>query len=89
VVVPVALGVPAVLALVPPLVTFPPATLARFVQFMTLVIRLPAVASMSFDCLMEFVFRVRNPALAVVVGFCMKSWGRAKKQNHGQYRSRK
>jgi hypothetical protein len=81
--------VPAVLAFVPPLVTFPPATLPRLVQFMTLVICLPAVASMPLDSLMEFVFRVSDPALTPVVGFCMKSWCRTKKQDHGQYRSRK
>jgi hypothetical protein len=49
VVVPVALGVPTVLAFVPPLVALPPATLPRLVQFQTLVIRFPAIASMSLD----------------------------------------
>jgi hypothetical protein len=50
---------------------------------------LPTVASMPLDSLMEFVFRVSDPALTPVVGFCMKSWCRTKKQDHGQYRSRK
>jgi hypothetical protein len=87
VVVPVALGVPAVLAFVPPLVAFPPATLPRLVQFQTLVICLPAVASMSLDGKVDLMLRVSDSALAVVVAFCVKSRNCCEKQSHGRYGS--
>ena len=60
VLVPITVRVPAVLVFIPPLMPLTPATLARFVQFTTLVICLFAVASVFVDCLMEFMLRVSN-----------------------------
>jgi hypothetical protein len=73
VLVPVALGVPAVLVLIPPAVPFGPAVLAGFVQFAAFVICLATVASMFFDCLVEFVVGVGDPALASVNVLGMKA----------------
>jgi hypothetical protein len=87
VLVPITLGVPAVLVFVPPLVTFPPATLARLVQFSPLMLCLPAVASMPLDGLVEFMLRVGYAALAPVLVFCLQSGRCSEKQNHGQYGS--
>ncbi len=82
-VVPIALRMPAMLAFVPPLVTFPPATLPRLVQFSPLVLCFPAIASMLLDSLMDFVLRVSDPALAPVVAFRVKPRRCSEKQNHG------
>ena len=70
--VPVVLGAPAVLVLIPPAMLLAPATLARFVKFTTLVICLAAVASMFLDGLVEFVIRMRDPALTAVDVFGVK-----------------
>jgi hypothetical protein len=72
--VPVALGVPAVLVLVPPPLAFSPAALAGFVQFAALVTCLAAVAAVFFDGLVEFMVGVDDPALASVEVFGMKRW---------------
>jgi hypothetical protein len=74
VLVPVTLGVPAVFVLVPPAVTFAPATFADRVQFTTLVIGASAVASISFDGLVKCMLRVDDAALTAVVVFGVKSW---------------
>ena len=79
VVVPVALGVPAVFVLVPPAMILIPAALAGFVKFVALVVGLGAVASMSLDGFVELVVGVRDSALAVVVGLGMQAWGRGEK----------
>jgi hypothetical protein len=84
VLVPVALGVPAVLVFVPPLVTFPPAPLPRLAQFSTLMLGLLAITSMPLDGLVELMIRVGNPALTPVLVFCMKSGPCSEKQSHGQ-----
>jgi len=72
VLVPIAVGVPAVRVFIPPLMPLTPATLPSIMQFTSLVIRLFAVASVFVDCLMEFVLRVRDPPLTAVLVFCMK-----------------
>jgi hypothetical protein len=72
--VPVALGVPAVLVLVPPALAFSPAALAGFVEFAALVICLATVVSMFLDGLVEFVVGVGDPALTSVEVFGMKGW---------------
>jgi hypothetical protein len=73
VLVPVALGVPAVLVFVPPLMPLTPAMLPRIVQFTTLVICLSAVASVSVNCLVEFMLGVNDPALTSILVFCPKA----------------
>jgi len=87
VLVPVALGAPAVFMFVPPPVTFAPATLARGAQFTALVIGLGAVASMSLDGLVELMLGMSDPALATVVIFGVKTWDCGEQQSCGQYGS--
>jgi len=79
VLVPVALCVPAVLVFIPPLMPLTPATLADIVQFATLVISLPAVAPVSFDCLVQLMFCVSDPALTSVHVFRLKARDRGGK----------
>jgi hypothetical protein len=81
VIVPIAVRVPAVVVFVPPLMPLTPATLTRVVQFTTLVICLSAVASVSVDCLVEFMLRVSDSALTSVLVFCLQARrGGAKQQ---------
>jgi hypothetical protein len=81
VLVPIALGVPAMLVFIPPAVPLAPATLAFVVQFTTLVICLSAVASVFLDCLVEFMFCVSDSALTSVEVFCLKARHCGAKQN--------
>jgi hypothetical protein len=81
VLVPIAFRVPAVLVFIPPLMPLTPATLAHIVQFTTLVVRLPAIASVSFHCLVEIMFCVRDPTLASVEVFRQKTRHRSAKRN--------
>jgi hypothetical protein len=78
--VPIALGVPAVFVLIPPLVTFTPATLPSLVQFTTLVVCFGAMASMFLDGLVEFMLRVNDPTLTPVLVFGVESWHCREKQ---------
>jgi len=78
----IAVRVPAVLVFIPPLMPFTPATLPRVVQFTTLVICLPAVASVLLDCFVEFMFCVSYSALTSVEVFCLKARHCSTKQNH-------
>jgi hypothetical protein len=71
VLVPVAICAPAVFVFIPPPMLLTPATLARIMQFTTLVICLVAVASVFLDCLVEFMFGVSDPALTPVLVFCL------------------
>ena len=73
VLVPIAFRVPAVLMFIPPLMPLTPATLPHIMQFTTLMICPVAVASVFFDCLVEFMFCVSDPALTSVDGFCLKA----------------
>jgi hypothetical protein len=82
VLVPIAVGVPAVVVFVPPAMLLPPATLARFVQDMTLVIGLPAVMSVSVNGMVEFVFGVSDSTLAAVDVFGVEFWHRAEEQKN-------
>jgi len=75
---------PAVLVFIPPLMPLSPATFSRIVQFTTLVIRLPAVASVSLDCLVEFMFRVNDSTLTPVEVFCVESWHYREEQSRCQ-----
>ena len=60
------------LVLVPPAMLLAPATLASFVKFTALVLCLAAVASMFLDGLVEFMIRMRDPALTPVEVFGVK-----------------
>jgi len=74
VLVPIVFLVPAALVFLPPLMPLTPAMLPRTMQFTTLVICLSAVASVFFDCLVEFMFCVSDSALTFVEVFCLNSW---------------
>jgi len=67
VIVPVALGVPTMLVLIPPAVTVVPAVVARFAQFVPGFVGLLALASMMLDGVMKMVIRPGNSLLAIVV----------------------
>jgi hypothetical protein len=84
VLVPIVFGAPAVLVFVPPAMLLTPATLSGFVQFTTLVIGLPAVATMSLDGLVEIVLGVSDSTLTAVDVFRVKPWHSSEKQNCGQ-----
>jgi hypothetical protein len=71
VLVPIAFLVPAALVFFPPLMPLTPATLPRIVQFPALVICLSAMASVSRDCFVEFMFCVSDSALTGVEVFCL------------------
>ena len=73
VLIPIVFLVPAVLVFLPPLMPLTPAMLPRIMQFTTLVICLSAVASVSLDCLVEFVVCVSDSALTLVEVFCLKA----------------
>jgi hypothetical protein len=69
---------------IPPLIPFAPATLPRRVQFTTLVICLPAIAPVFFDCFVEFMLRADDPALASVDIFRVKTRQCGEQQNSGE-----
>jgi hypothetical protein len=85
--VPIAVLVPAMLVFIPPLMSLTPAAFSRIVQFATLVICPFAVASVSLDCLVEFMFRVNDSTLTPVEVFCVESWHCREKQSRRQYGS--
>jgi len=87
VLVPIAVLVPAVVVFIPPLMALTPATLPRVVQFTTLVICLSALAPMSLDCLVKFMFRVNDSALTPVDILRVDSWHCREKQRRRQYGS--
>ena len=67
VVIPIAIGMPAVAVFVPPAMALIPAAFACFAQFMTRTIRLPAVPAVMFHGFVEFVVRLDNAPLAAAV----------------------
>ena len=71
--VPIAFLVPAVVVFIPPLMALAPAVFPCRVQFTTLVICLSAVAPVFFDCFVELMLRVNDPALASVDIFRLKA----------------
>ena len=73
VLIPITFLAPAVLVFIPPLVPLAPATLPRRVQFATFVICLSAITPVFFDCLVEFMVRAGDPALASVDSFRLKA----------------
>src|SRR5258706_9454640 len=89
VLVPVVLGAPAVLVLVPPAMLLAPAALAGFVQFPTLVIGLPAVASVFLDGFVEFMLGVSHSTLTAVDVFGVQPRYSGEKQSCRQECTRK
>ena len=88
VIVPIALVAPAMLVFIPPAMVFPPTLFPCFVQLISFVVRLPAVASMMLDRLVQVVFRMLNAALAVLVDFLLRlSKGRRYRGGSDQRRS--
>ena len=85
--VPIAVGVPAVVVFIPPAMLLAPAALSRIVQFTPLLICLLAVASMFLDCLVEFMLGVSDPALTPVDVFGVKSWRCAEEKDGAQDRA--
>src|SRR2546430_11102964 len=77
VVIPIAIGMPAVAVFVPPAMALIPAAFACFAQFMTRTIRLPAVPAVMFHGFVEFVVRLDNAPLAaaVVIRQCTRCSG--------------
>jgi len=78
--IPVAFSAPPVLVLIPPPMLLTPATLARFVQFPALVLRLPAVTPVSLNGLMQFMLSVFNSTLAAVYVVRVNPWHCGKEQ---------
>jgi hypothetical protein len=78
--VPVALRAPAMLVLVPPLMTLSPAALASLMQFAALVICLGAVSPVFLDGLVQLMLGVSHPPLASIVIFGLKAWNRGEQQ---------
>lgn len=65
VIIPIAVGVPAMLVFIPPSMAAVPAALSRIAQFPTRSLGLPALEAMPCHGLVQFVVRARNPALAI------------------------
>jgi hypothetical protein len=61
------------LVFIPPPMPLTPAAFPHIVQFATFVISLLAVASMFFDRIVEFMFRMCYPTLTSVEVLCMKA----------------
>ena len=87
VLVPIALGAPAVLVFVPPLMALTPATLPRRVQFTAFMVSLGAVPSMFLNCFVKIMLSASDPALAAVVGFGVKRGDCCEKQSSRQHSS--
>jgi hypothetical protein len=66
VVIPIALGMPAMCVFIPPSTIGVPAALPRFVQFMTPAFGLLAPVAMMLNGFVQPVVRARNAALAIV-----------------------
>jgi hypothetical protein len=86
VLVPIAFRVPAVLVFIPPPVSLAPATLARRVEFVTLVIGSFAVASVSLDRTMQLMLLVDDPALTSIHIFRLKLRQGGRKQQSSNNR---
>jgi len=80
VLVPISIRTPAVFVFVPPPMLFAPAALPRLVQFTTFMIGLWAVAPVTLNRLVQFMFGVLDATLAAVHIFCVHGRRKAKKQ---------
>ena len=87
VLVPVALRMPAVLVLIPPLMGFTPAMLASLVQFPAFTICLGAVTPMFLNGFVQFMLGVSHPSLTAVAVFGVHLWDCCEQQCRCQYRS--
>jgi hypothetical protein len=89
-IVPVAIGVPAMAVFIPPLVVRAPATLAGFVQFVTRVVGLFAIPAMMFNSFVQPVIGPGNAMLALAfVGRRARSSRKEQEsaqRGRGQYR---
>ena len=86
-IVPVALVAPAMFVLIPPTMVFAPATLARFVQVVTPVVRLTAVRAMMLDGFVKLVVSMRNAVLALLFRLSYRACNRThqhQSRGHGQ-----
>src|SRR5258708_5275453 len=72
VVIPIAIGMPAVAVFVPPAVPFVPAAFPGLVQFVPRMIRLLAVPSVVLLGFVQFVVRLGDPTLATAVKRIMR-----------------
>jgi hypothetical protein len=84
VLIPIALITPTMLVFIPPSMTLAPASIPCCLQFPALVVRLLAGASVFPYCLVKFVVRMLNSALASVNIFCPKVRHCCVKQNRCQ-----
>jgi len=67
VVIPIAIRMPPVAVFVPPTAPLVPAAFPRLVQFMTRMIRLPAVPTVMLDGLVQLMIRLGDAALTTIV----------------------
>jgi hypothetical protein len=72
--VPITFGAPAPLVVIPPLMTFTPASLSGLVQFPAFMIGLPAVTAVVFDGLVQIMLGVRDAPLALFLSLCLGAW---------------
>jgi hypothetical protein len=87
VVIPIAIGVPAVSIFVPPTMPLLPAALARFVQFVARMVGLPAVPAVVLNGFVQSVVGSGDTPLASIVAFGGCS-GRSRECQHAnEYRS--
>jgi hypothetical protein len=69
VVIPIAIGMPPVAVFIPPAMSFVPAAFPRFMQFVARMIGLPAIPAVMLHGFMQFVIRLGDAPLALVVIF--------------------
>jgi hypothetical protein len=81
VVIPIAVGVPAVAVFIPPTVPPAPAVFARFTQVVARMIGLPAVPAVMLNGFVQLVVRPGDSPLAISVVFC----GRPRRSGEGQH----
>jgi len=84
VVIPIAIGMPAVAVFVPPAMAFVPAAFPRFAQFMPRVIRLPAGPAVMIDGLVQPMICLGDAALALVIAISIHARGSGKGQQSKQ-----
>src|SRR5690348_17616667 len=73
-IVPVAIGAPAVAVFIPPAMVVVPTAFAGFAQLMASVVRLPAVPAMVFDGFVQFVVGFRDVPLTATVVVSVNPW---------------
>jgi hypothetical protein len=83
VIIPIAIGTPAMAVFVPPAVPFVPAAFPRFVQFVPRMLRLLAVPAVMLHGFVDFVVRLGDAALAITVAIreCTRRSGKGHQSN--------